>query len=275
MTGTEFYNYLVQDAGYDEATAKVLKTAFENEKVTTKLSGLKQQTEFDAIQARANQLEQSYARAKNYEDWYQKNHEAITGLEQRVLRYQERFGDLDAAPGASAGAGAGAGAGAAKTFTEEDIQKFVDARIQTQYGPQWSNLLKGSGRLIEKHLRAGRKTEIDWDKVAELAAARGGDLVAAYDEWDKPEREAAAKLETDKEVERRVKLELEKRLVDQTRRNFPGGADATPSDSPLAKRSTTDEKAHHQKVVEAAITGEYEGFAAANYGNKAGKEFFQ
>ncbi len=156
---------------------------------------------------------------------------------------------------------------------------MVDQRIQGQYGNQWAALLKGSGKMVEKHMRSGRKADIDWDKVTELAAAKGGDMMAAYDEWDAPERDKATKEAEDKRVEARVQQEMEKRMAAQTQRYFPAGADATPSDSPLTRRAGTDAPAKYDrsKVIEAAVTGKYNGFSDKDGGEsrRPGSDFFK
>jgi len=271
MTAQELFNYLIGDAGLDEATAKAVMAAASNEKVAAKAGTLKQQQEFDAIQAKTAELQAKLDGTKDkpgasaYEQWYQKNWASIQQLQQTVARYQERYGALDegGAAGAGAGAAGAAGAGAAagaKPMTKEEIATVVNEVIQGNYGPRWSTLLTSTGTILERHIRAGRKNPIDWQKLSQIAETKGGDVAAAYEEWDKPEAEASAKAAQDKEVERRVKEELAKR---QTQAAFPAGADATPSGSAGITRGGAPAKYDRTKVIEAAVTGKYDGNQAA------------
>ena len=262
MTGKELFEYLTKDAGYDEATTKILMQAAENAKVQERASALKSEQEYRALVSELDGVPDRPG-TRAYAKWYQENYGKIqeivnakASVETQLAHYQERFGALDGTPTpASKAAGA--------VPDEESLKRLVDQRIQEQYSPQWSNLLKGSGRLIEKHLRAKRDTEIDWDKISELAAKNGGNLGAAYDEWDAPEREKSLKSAEDSRVEKRVKEELQKQMAAKTREFFPAGADGTPSDSPLSRRSGSDGKPpayDRQAVIDAAVTGEYSGF---------------
>jgi len=252
MTAKEKLKYLIEDAGFDEATAKAI---LENEKIVKRADSFVQQAEYDDLQKKAADLELSYngtkdkPGAKAYQDWYAANFEKVKQYETALARYQERFGALDAA----APADDKTKKGAAVALSAEDIDARVNQVIQERYAPQWSKLLTGTGAIVQKHMRAGRKTDIDFDKLSEIAAQKGGDLNAAYEEYDRPEREAAAKAATDAEIERRVKEEVAKR---QTQQFFPAGADATPSGavSPLS-RAKSDQKYDRSKVIESAVTG--------------------
>ena len=265
MTAKELFKYLTEDAGLDDATAQVIAKAADNEKVQAKAKLLKDQKEYESL---VKELDGDGPRigTRAYAAWYAENYpkiqEAFTKkaeVETTLARYQERFGALDATtPPAPTPAPAG------KQVDEETIAKLVDQRIQTQYGGQWSNLLKGSGKLIEKHLRAKRDKEIDWDAISEIAAKKGNDLNAAYDEWDAPEREKSRVAAEDARVEARVKQEVEKRLIAETRKTFPTGTEST-STSPLFRPPSTSSDGKpavydRSKVIEAAMTGEYEGF---------------
>jgi len=253
MTAKEKLKYLIEDAGFDEATAKAI---LENEKLVKKADTFIQQSEYDALQSKAAELEMSYngtkdkPGAKAYQDWYAANFEKVKQYETALARYQERFGALDATTTSTT---TETKKGAAVALSAEDIDARVNQVIQERYAPQWSKLLTGTGAIVQKHMRAGRKTDIDFDKLSEIAAQKGGDLNAAYEEYDRPEREAAAKAATDAEIERRVKEEVAKR---QTQQFFPAGADATPSGavSPLS-RAKSDQKYDRSKVIESAVTG--------------------
>jgi len=262
MTAKELFESLVQDAGLDEATAKAIMAAAANEKVNAKAAGLVQRKEYDSLEARAAALELSMNGTKDkpgavaYQKWYTDNFAAIQKLQQDVARYTERYGTLDEPKNPPANPPAPA-------FDEKKIAEMiaagVDKRIQEGYGSRWSDLITQSGTILEKHIRSGRKSPLDWKKISELAAAKNGDIAAAYDEWDKPEADAAAKAATDAEVERRVKERLAK---ERTESFFPAGADATPSGSvsPLSRSKVEGTpKYDRSSVIAAAVTGKYDG----------------
>lgn len=255
MTAQELFTYLTADAGLDEATTKVIMDQVaKNEKVNGKATSLKQASEYTALETRAAALQKAATDAAVYQDWYAKNYAAIEKLQKDALRYQERYGALDAD-----------GDGGDKNKKKVDAQldeaavvTMVNKVIQENYGPRWSDLVTNSGTILEKHIRAGRKAPIDWKKVGELAQAKGGDLTAAYDEWDAPEREAATKLSTEAEIDRRVKEEVAKR---QTAQFFPAGAEGATSSGTagITKASSEGKKYDRNAVVQAAITGKYDG----------------
>ncbi len=256
MTGKELFEYLTQDAGLDEATAKAVAA---NEKVGTKAAALVQKKEYDDLEAKAAALELTLngtgkqMGAKAYQEWYQKNYPEIQKLQTAVATYKERYGDLDGAPPPDDKTKKGAGA----TFTAEDVQRMVAETIDKNYAPRWSDLVTKSGTIVQKHMLAGRKNAIDFPKLAEIAATKGGDLEAAYDEYDRPEREAASKATMDAEIERRVKEGVQKA---QTQNLFPAGADGTPSSgTPGITRPQGDKKYDRSAVIAAAVTGEYSG----------------
>jgi hypothetical protein len=252
MTAKETFEYLINGAGLDEETAKIVMKAADNQKVQERAAALKAQSEYDAIVAQKNALDASYAKAKTYEDWYAKNGERVNALQNAYARYVERFGELDATHQAQQ-----TQQPQAKQFTQEDIDKMVEAKanavIQQNYGPRWSQLLKGSGRIIEQHLRAKRESLIDWDKIGELAEKKGGDIVAAYDEYDAPERQKYEAKQREDEISRRVKEELQKRGAQQY---FPGSPDSnTPSPLARAKDDKFDKYKLENSLVDTFLKG--------------------
>lgn len=259
MTAKELFTFLTEEAGLDDATAKVVMGVADNPKVSAKASALVQKNEYDDLERRAAALELSYngtaqrPGAKAYEDWYTKNYAVVQKLQQDMARYQERYGDLDN-PGQGGG---GSGAGAHTSLSKEDIARMVaeqtDERIGKVYGNQWSNIVTGAGKMMEKHFRSGRKNEIDWDKISAIAATKNNDLVAAYDEWDRPEAEKAQAAATEAEVNRRVEEKLNQR---QSTQMFPAGADASPGSVGIGRRP--DQKYNRDAVINAAATGKYD-----------------
>lgn len=260
MTAKELFEYLTQDAGFDEATSKAIMAAAGNEKVAKRAGDFVQQKEYNDLEQRAARLELSYngtkdkPGAKAYEEWYSKNAAAIQKLQQDVARYQERYGALDDPSGNFDRGKGGEVKPAGGTMTKEEIAATVREVISGGYDAQWSNLITGAGTILEKHLRSKRDNPIDWNKLGELAKAKNGDLTAAYDEWDKPAAEAASKAATEAEIKRRVDEEVAKR---QTSSFFPAGADASPSSVSPLSRTKSDQKYDRSKVVEAAVSGEY------------------
>jgi hypothetical protein len=253
MTAKEKLKWLIEDAGLDEATAKAI---LDNEKLVKKADKFVQQDEYDSLQAKAAELEMSYngtkdkPGAKAYQDWYAANFNKVKEYETALVKYQERFGALDATVPPDDKKGKPV------QLTQEDIDRRVNEVIQQNYAPRWSDLLTSTGTIVQKHMRAGRKTDIDFKRLSEIAQTKNSDLLAAYDEYDAPEREAAAKAATDAEVDRRVN---EKLAAARTQQFFPSGADATPSGavSPLS-RVKADQKYDRSKVIETAVTGKYE-----------------
>jgi hypothetical protein len=256
MTAKEKLKWLIDDAGLDEATAKAI---LENEKMQSKAGKFVQQEEYSELERKAAELELAYNGTKDkpgskaYADWYQANFPTIKAYEVALAQYKERYGDLTAAPAPDKAKPQGG------TLTQEDIDKRVNEVIQQNYAPRWSDLLTNTGSIVQKHMRAGRKSDIDFKKLSEIAQTKGGDLMAAYDEYDAPERQAAEKAATDAEIDRRVS---EKLKAAQTNQFFPAGADATPSGSgstsPLSRAKVESPKYDRSKVIEAAVTGKYE-----------------
>lgn len=239
---------LISELGLDAETANIVKAKVAAEKVQS----LKAKKEFDTIQQQVQTLQDELVGdgkkgARNYKQWYEENFPKIQKLQSDYAKYVERYGAIDpnAHPTATPTATPAPGA------KLEDVQKF----IQETYTPQWSSLLKGSGRILEMHLRAGRKNDIDWDKLSELAANHNGDLVAAYKDWDAPEAEkvrAAAE-------EKRINDEVEKRMKkQQTNSFFPTTEQVSTGVSPLSKDRGEAPKYDRSKVIESAVTGLYE-----------------
>jgi hypothetical protein len=149
-------------------------------------------------------------------------------------------------------------------LSKDDIARLVDERIQGGYADRWSNLLTGMGGVVQKHMFAGRKSPIDMKKLSELAQSNGGDLDRAYDEYDKPEREAAAKIAQDKLVEQRVNDELMKRGAHT---GYPAGADMTPGILSRDRDSSKfDRAAMERDLVNTFISGEEGGGKLTGFG---------
>lgn len=221
--------------GLDSEQAAIVRKAVERDSVKTKASGLKQQSEYDAIAAKQAQLEAELNGAngqpgsKKYQEWYEKNFPEIQKLQERAAAYEAKYGTLEAPKEPVVNQ-------QQTGLSEADIQRLVDQRIQTGYAPQWSELLTGTGQIVQKHMFAGRKQPIDFKQLAKIAAEKtNGNLEAAYDEWDRPEREKAEAADRENEIKRRVNEEIQKRGASQY---FPAGADASPGALSVHKGST-------------------------------------
>lgn len=249
MTIQEF-EAMLRDSGLDDAT---VSTLVKNEKLSAKATSLRQGTEYSTLEAKAVALEASYAKAKSYEDWYGKNAAAIEALKVQTARYQEKYGNLDDAAPANR---------QQVNLDQDAIKKLVTESIaesfQKNYAPQVVATMTGIGGVVEKHMRRGRKEDIDWKKLDEMAAKTNGDISAAYDLYDEPnmkaDGEAAFKARVDKEVK--------ERLAASGVNQFPAGADASPSSrSPLSSSDGDKPKAYDRsKLLETFSSGTYTGF---------------
>lgn len=241
---------MLRDSGLDDAT---VSTLVKNEKLSAKATSLRQGTEYSTLEAKAVALEASYAKAKSYEDWYGKNAAAIETLKTQTARYQERYGSLDEAAPANK---------QPVQFDQAAIQKIVADSLaenfQKNYAPQVVATMTGIGGVVEKHMRRGRKEDIDWKKLDELAAKTNGDISAAYDMYDAPNMQ----IDTDKAFQARVDKEVKERLAAQGVSQFPAGADASPSSrSPLSASDGDKPKAYDRsKLLETFTSGTYTGF---------------
>jgi hypothetical protein len=241
MDVNELISMLSEGLSPDQAAS--VKAAIERDTVKTKVSGLKAQTEYQTLLDKQAQLQAELdggpdkPGAKQYQKWYDDNFAKVQQLEKDFKAYQTKFGALDSAnpnpqnPNPQSGI-------TFKTQADLDdaVARAASGLIQTQYAPMWSKNLVVSSRIVQRHMLAGRKNEVDFDTLGKLATEKfGGDLESAYADWDRPEREKIAKAETDKEITRRVDEELQKRGASA---HFPGAADLSPT--ALSARSQKD-----------------------------------
>lgn len=256
----QFVAYLTE--GLDEATAATVRAAVQNEAVKAKVGTLRQQREFDEIQTRATQADtylqeldavDAQGNPRGYRAWYKKYYDTVAKNAKAIEAFEKKHG-AGAFERVAAGeeiipSGGGAG------LKPEDVQKQVNEIIQTTYAPKWSELLTGTGAIVQKHIRAGRKNDIDFTKLSEIAAKKGGDLMAAYDEYDAPEREAASKASE----EARIKQGIEEGIKARSNNLFPAAADASSSGggSPLSKPAEAP-KYDRRAMLETAASGKYE-----------------
>lgn len=252
MTAQELFQSLINDAGLDEATAKAVMDAAKNEKVQARASALRQQSEYDAILAKANKMEESANKAKVYQDWVEKNGAAVEALKIEAAQYRERYGSLNepTVPTKTE----------VKSFDRTDVQKIVGDEVtmivDKSLGPRVVNMTTGMMTVMERHIKHGRKHDIDWNKLQEISndPKINGDVVKAYEEWDKPAAEIDAKESTEKEIRRRVDEELAKR---GTREFFPANDGSSAASGSGISRSSTNKTYDRESVVRAAITGKY------------------
>jgi len=268
----QFISYLTE--GLDEAGAATVRAAFQSETAKAKVGTLRLQKDFDAIQTRAEEAERlkqeldavdEKGNPRGYRAWYNKYWANIEANDKAIKAFNAKHGDgafQRIAAGEEVATGAGGGAPSLKP---EDIDKRVHEVIQGSYAQRWSDLLSGTLEISQRHVRNGRKSNLDKDamaKITELAGTKyNGNLIAAYDEWDKPEAEAAQKAATDALVESRVQEELKKR---NTATLFPAGADGAGASSggmsPLSRGKIGNGAPQYDrsKVIESAVSGKYE-----------------
>lgn len=268
MTKKELLDYLTD--GLDDDQAKAVRDAFKNDKVAERAGTLKAAKEYDDLAARETALKAELEGgpekpgAKAYREWYEKNYGLVKALQEERAALVDKYGTLDAPKGATPVDPAKPGDKLPAGLSKEDIARLVDERIQGGYADRWSNLLTGMGGVVQKHMFAGRKTPIDMKKLSELAQANGGDLDRAYDEYDKPEREAAQKVETEKLITQRVNDELMKRGAHSS---YPAGADMTPGIlSRDRDTSKFDKAAMERDLVNTFISGEEGGGKLTGFG---------
>ncbi len=274
MTRDEFIAYMTSGLDADSASSvrESIQAAFKNSVVASRAEQLKGAKEWDDLAAREVALKAELEGgpdkpgAKAYQEWYAKNYPAVQKLMQDKAELEAKLAGQ--APPAGDKKVDTPSAKTIANMTQEEfdqmVEKRVDSRIQGGYADRWSNLLTGMGSIVQKHMFAGRKTPIDMKKLAELAAAQGGDLDRAYDEYDKPEREIAAKADEEKRINQRVNEELQKRGAHA---NFPAGADATPGTlSRDRDASKFDRGAMERDLVNTFISGEEGGGKMTGFG---------
>jgi len=225
--------------GLTTEQAAAVRAAVERDSVKTKVSTIKAQSEYNAIVQKQQELQAALdgvdgrPGSRAYEKWYTENYSSVVALQDRMKKYEEKFGTLEAPTAQPQGATA---------MTKEEISALAQAEaqrlIQTNYAPQWSNHLVKTGSIIQKHMYSKRTNPIDFEQLGKLAVEKHqGNLEAAYDEWDRPEREKEMKATQEAEIERRVKEELQKRGTAST---FPGGGDMTPGSLSMRTKADVD-----------------------------------
>lgn len=223
--------------------AAIVKGAIERDAVKAKVGGIKAQREFEAIEAQRQQLAAELEGANGqpgsraYQKWYSDNFKQIEANSMAIKKYDEKHGQGAFATAVEAGGAPPAAPPAGAGMSKDDIKRLFQEEFKN-VAPNIAGVVKGAGRLVQRHMYAGRKTEIDFETLDKLMGEKNYTLEQAYDEWDKPEREKVAKATTEAEIERRVKEEVQKRGATS---NFPAGADLTPSS--LSSRSEADVKA--------------------------------
>ena len=246
--------------GLDDAAKAAVIAALNRDSVKAKTAGLKQQNEYDAIQTQAAALqkeldgEQNKPGSRAYAKWYNDNYPKVVALQERISKYEAKYGDIEGGTPPNPN-----NPPPPKTYTDADIQRMIDERFASQLAPNIATVLKGTGKLVQKHMLAGRKTEIDFDALDKMMGEKKLTLEQAYDEWDKPEREKVEKAKLDAEVDRRVKEELQKRGATST---FPASADYTPGALSTRSKETVDKfdkNALKSALVGTFVSGEYPG----------------
>lgn len=264
MTAQEFQAILIEGGLTPEEISKLTG----NVGAMAKVAQLRQATEYQTIQQQAEVLlkekqaleseligTDAKPGSRKYQQWYAENYATITAnagklkeyetkvaeLENSVKEYEAKNGKITptttqpVAPIAIPG------------LTSDDVKKIVEdtagsislAKVTEaytkDYAPRVVKTMTDFAKVVEKHMKRKRETDIDWEKLNELAADPkiNGDAVAAYELWDAPNveldrkaAEVAKQTAEDKRVEDRVNELLKKRML-QT--NFPAGAEGASS----------------------------------------------
>jgi hypothetical protein len=263
MDITELITMLTDGLPADQAA--IVKASIERDAVKAKVGTIKAQKEYEAIQTQAaeaqllkDQLDSvdEKGNPKGYRAWYNKYYAKIQENANAIDAFEKKHG-----AGSFVKASTGEvpqGDPVVGGLTTADVQKEAHKLIQETYAPRWSSILTQTGTVIQKHLLAGRKIAIPMEELGKSATEKfNGNLEAAYDEWDKPEREKMAKADTEAEISRRVAEELQKK---QASAQFPGGLDVTPSS--LTSRTKADldkfdKTAMQQDLARTFMAGEY------------------
>jgi hypothetical protein len=250
--------------GLTDDQAAIVRSAINRDTVKSKAASLKEQSEFATIEAQrqALQFELDGDPAKNmpgsraYRDWYAKNHAAIQANSNAIEAYDKKYGQgafsqmistLDSNPQSHA---------TTTGLSKDDVLRLIQQQFYESQAPDIANVLKTTGRLVQKHMYAKRTNPIDFDALDRMMldsnkAGRPMTIEQAYDEWDKPEREKVEASNREAEIDKRVKEELQKRGAST---QFPSGADMTPSS--LSARSKSDlekfdKNAMHRSLMDA------------------------
>lgn len=229
MTAKELADEL-KAAGVDDAT---IGTLMNNATFQQKAQGLARQSELATIQARAQTLETSYAKAKNYEDWYAKHYPTIAQQNVDLAAYQERYGDINAnANGGNAQPQGGqprpqGGQPQAQPqgrMSKAEIQAEIDERMLNKWGGEVRGNIMDTGKIVETHMRNKREGAVDWNEIQRIAAENGGNLEQAYATWDKPHRDADAEKALTARAKAMADQEVERRMLALNGQGFPAGA---------------------------------------------------
>jgi hypothetical protein len=236
--------------GVDDATKAQITAVFANSIVASKAASLRDQKDLDTLNAKLTQHQNDLdaldaaGNPVGYRAWYNKNWPEIQKLVSERDELKKKVGEI---PNPSPAPANG------KQYTDEEISRLIDTRFREQIAPNVANVLKSTGRLVQKHIRAGRSSDIDFDALDKIMgdaqkSGRSMTVDDAYAEWDRPEREKSDAAARETEIQKRVDAELAKR---GTSANFPAGADATPG--VLAARSTDkfDRSALNQDLLSA------------------------
>jgi hypothetical protein len=237
MTYDELIQMLTDGLPADEAAA--VTKAVNRDTVKTRAAALRQQSELDALQARATALNAELEGgpdkpgAKAYAKWYADNFAAVQKLQADNAKFVEKYGTLEAPKVPANPEHVLAG------LSKEDVQREIDSRFNSNFAPNIADVLKKTGTLVQKHMYAKRTNPIDFDAIDKIMGEKKIPLEAAYDEWDRPEREKDQKAATEAEISRRVTEEMQKRGSAQV----SGGTDySSRVPSPLLGRGAKDFK---------------------------------
>lgn len=232
-------------AGLNDTEAATVKNAILRDGVKNKVeSSYKTAKEIEAIQTAANKVADMERQLDaldekgnpvGYRSWYQKYGNAAVKYLNLVSEFEGKHGagsfekTLNGQPPETK-----VDTKTGITMTEDDIRRIQQDNWTKNQAPVVASAVTSVSKILQRHLRNKRENDVDFEALGKLANEKyGGNMEAAYDEYDKPEREklaevAAKKAETDREAEiqRRVKEEMQKLNAGQY---FPTNFSAGPS----------------------------------------------
>lgn len=206
MTAQELQAILIEGGLTTEESAKLMG----NSSVVGKFAQLKQATEYQSIQQRADALlaeKQQLESAKQaleseligteakpgsrkYQQWYAENYQTITAnatklkdqetqvkaLEDSIKEYETKYGKIGtttpvpALPVSIPGLTKEEVQAIAKEIGTSAAKESVTEAYKNTYAPQVVSTMTGIGTILERHMKRKREHDIDWKKLDELAA---------------------------------------------------------------------------------------------------------
>jgi len=241
--------------GLSEDQAKPIREALLREGTKQKFATVKAQKEYEALQTERDALNASIEGGPNepglkaFKKWYGDNGSRAVELSKKEAEFIAKHGrspyDEPANPNP-------ANPNPAPLHSKEDIQRIAKEELQV-FSLNTAAVVKNLVKAMDRHHLNKRATPFDVDAIEKIMAEKQIPIEAAYDEWDKPEREKASAAELKATVDQKVREELAKRGTNQ---NFPVADAGAPS--PISHRSAEgfDKQKFRESLMQTFATGE-------------------